>query len=201
MNIRPIDDLNNLFAIKDAVSEELIHELSQLNLMDMPWEPQKTQEQKNRRCIIVEPHSVFERIEKHINSKKSILEEVLQMKIESIWPAFWLDLEGFSITRHIDNSKVDKVMQLYLTNNDSSPTIFFDVDESEIYEKDTLQKYYYKDGEGPIPKVRHQFDCIQNTGYMMINNKTQLHGNPDMCIGPDEQRLSMYCHIIENIWC
>ena len=81
MNIRPIDDLNNLFAIKDAVSEELIHELSQLNLMDMPWEPQKTQEQKNRRCIIVEPHSVFERIEKHINSKKSILEEVLQMKI------------------------------------------------------------------------------------------------------------------------
>ena len=33
--IRPIDDLNNLFAIKDVVSEELIHELSQLNLMDL----------------------------------------------------------------------------------------------------------------------------------------------------------------------
>lgn len=198
MNIRPIDDLNNLFAIKDVVSEELIHELSQLNLMNLPYEPQITQEHKNRRCIIVEPNSIFERIDRHIDSKKSIVEEALAISIQQIWSVFWLDLEGFYMTRHIDNPSVTSVLQLYLTNNDSSPTIFFDIDESEIYEKDTLQKYYYKDGERPIPKVRHQFDCIQNTGYMMINNKTQLHGNPDMYIGADEQRLSMYCHIIEN---
>lgn len=196
MNIRPIDDLNNLFAIKDVVSEELIHELSQLNLMDLPYEPQKSQADKNRRCIVVEPNSVFDRINNHINSKKDIVEQLLEIEIAEIWGVFWLDLEGFYMRRHIDNPRVDRVLQVYLTNNDSSPTIFFNVDESKIIEKDTSQKYYYKDTE--VPPVRHQFDCIQNTGYMMLNNKTQLHGNPDMYIGPSEQRLSVYCHIFEK---
>ena len=36
---------------------------------------------------------------------------------------------------------------------------------------------------------------------MMVNGKTQLHGNPDMYIGPNEQRLSVYCHIIEKTKC
>ncbi len=153
MNISPVDGSNNLFTVKDVVSKELLHELSELNLMDVPWERQKKQEQKNRRCIIVEPNSVFDRINNHINSKKDIVGQSLGIEIAEIWGVFWLDLEGFSIGRHIDNPRVARVLQVYLTNNDSSPTIFFNADESTIVEKDTSQKYYYESKE--VPEVRH----------------------------------------------
>jgi len=199
MNITPIDDLNNLFAVKDVLTEELLRELSQVNLIDVPWEHQKSQEDKNRRSITVEPNSIFDRIDRHIDSKKSIVEEALAISIEQIWSVFWLDLETFRVSRHIDNPSVTSVLQVYLTNNESSPTIFYDVDESLIKTRDTPQKYYYEDTK--VPTIRHQFDCMQNTGYMMVNGKTQLHGNPDMYIGPNEQRLSVYCHIIEKTKC
>ena len=43
MKITPIDDTNNLYKVEDVISEELMNELSEINLLDVPWKKSRWQ--------------------------------------------------------------------------------------------------------------------------------------------------------------
>lgn len=186
MNIKPVDDLNNLFAVKDMLPEELLDELATIeDFMELQFTKEAGQEDWNRRTITVEPDSVFSKINQFINSQRELISASIGENIVMADPNYWIDLEEFTVGIHVDNPHVNVVMQLYLSDCDNAGTVFYNIEEDEIEVRDDAQKF----------SIRHAFDCVKNTGYIMINNKTQLHGNPEMLLSKDDFRLSAYCHL------
>ena len=194
MNIKPIDGLNNLFAIKDVLPEELLDELATIeDFMELPFTKMAGQEGWNRRTITVDPDSVFSKINQFINSQRELISASIGENIVMACPNYWMDLEEFTVGVHVDNPHVNIVMQLYLSDCDNAGTVFYNIEEDEIEIRDDAQKWWYNSPESI--SIRHAFDCVKNTGYIMINNKTQLHGNPEMLLSKDDFRLSAYCHL------
>lgn len=196
MNIKPVDDLNNLFAVKDVLPEELLDELATIeDFMELQFTKMAGQEYWNRRTITVEPDSVFSKINQFINSQRELISASIGENIVMACPNYWMDLEEFTVGVHVDNPNVNIVMQLYLSDCDNAGTIFYNIEEDEIEVRDDTQKWWYNSPTDTSVSIRHSFDCVKNTGYIMINNKTQLHGNPEMLLSKDDVRLSAYCHL------
>lgn len=196
MNIKPVDDLNNLFAVKDVLPEELLDELATIeDFMELQFTKMAGQEYWNRRTITVEPDSVFSKINQFINSQRELISASIGENIVMACPNYWIDLEEFTVGIHVDNPNVNIVMQLYLSDCDNAGTIFYNIEEDEIEVRDDAQKWWYNSPTDTSVSIRHSFDCVKNTGYIMINNKTQLHGNPEMLLSKDDVRLSAYCHL------
>jgi len=194
MKITPIDNKPNLFFIKNLIPDELLDELSTINLMELPFAKLKGQENWKRRTLEVESHSVFDKIFWCIDSQRELISSSIGLNIAYASPNYWLDLEGMTVGTHIDNPNVNVVMQLYLSDCDNAGTNFYNVKDSEIEIRDDEQKWWYNNTTVE-PRLRHAFECVKNTGYIMINDKTQLHGNPKMSLSKDDERLSLYCHL------
>jgi hypothetical protein len=195
MNIVAIDDRKDLFQIKDVISNETMDKLSKVELEDISWTKQEWQEHWKRRKLHVAPDSIFEQIEKEINSQSKLIGAVIGRTINNISVNFWLDLPGFTVTPHIDNPAVDVAFQLYLKDCDNAGTVFYNIEEDEIEIRDDAQKWHYFGDEVPS-SLRHTFNCVKNTGYIMLNNEKQLHGVPTT-LGKDDLRLSAYSHCRE----
>ena len=133
MNIKPIDGLNNLFAIKDVLPEELLDELATIeDFMELPFTKMAGQEGWNRRTITVEPDSVFSKINQFINSQRELISASIGENIVMACPNYWMDLEEFTVGVHVDNPHVNIVMQLYLSDCDNAGTVFYNIEEDEI---------------------------------------------------------------------
>jgi hypothetical protein len=191
--IQSIDNKNDLYTIKDIVSDELLHKLSQEILEAIPYQPMEWQEYLPRRKLSKLPGSVLSQIDEHINTQKDTIGKAINQTIEHIGTTFWFDQEGFTMGAHIDNPGVGKVMQIYLSDCEDAGTVFYDVSDDEIIIKDDAQKWHY-DGPHPPLKIRKAFDFTENNGYIMINNQLQLHGVPHK-LGKKQKRLSVYCYI------
>jgi len=192
MNIVAIDNKKDLFQIKDVISNETMNQLSEVNLLDISWTKQEWQEDWKRRKLDVAPDSVLEQIQKEINSQAKLIGAVIGRTITHINVNFWLDLSGFTVAPHIDNPAVDNAFQLYLKDCDNAGTVFYNIEEDEIEIRDDAQKWHYFGPIGRSNSIRHTFDCVKNTGYIMLNNKLQLHG-VSTTLGKDDLRLSAYC--------
>jgi hypothetical protein len=195
MNIVAIDDRKDLFQVKDVISNETMDKLSKVELEDISWTKQEWQEDWKRRKLDVASGSVLEQIEKEINSQAELIGVIIGRNIKNITANFWLDMPGFTVTPHIDNPGVDNAFQLYLKDCDNAGTVFYNPKDSEIETKDDEQFWYYIGDEVPS-SLRHTFDCVKNTGYIMLNNEKQLHGVPTT-LGKDDLRLSAYCYCME----
>lgn len=77
----------------------------------------------------------------------------------------WRDHEGYIISNHVDNERVVAAMQIYL-----SPTLT------------TLGTWFLDDIEIPF---------VQNTGYLMHNRNTMVHGMKNT-VPSGYTRLSLY---------
>jgi hypothetical protein len=195
MNIVAIDDRKDLFQVKDVISNETMEKLSKVKLEDISWTKQEWQEHWKRRKLHVAPDSIFEQIEKEINSQAELIGAIIGRNIKNITANFWLDMPGFTVTPHIDNPGVDNAFQLYLKDCDNAGTVFYNLKDSEIETKDDEQFWYYTGDKVPS-SLRHAFNCVKNTGYIMLNNEKQLHGVPTT-LGKDDLRLSAYCYCRE----
>jgi len=195
INIIAVDDRKDLFAVKDLITDELMNELSKVELKDISWTKMEWQEDWKRRKLEVESDSVFKQIEKEINSQAKLIGAVIGRTINNISVTFWLDLPGFTVTPHIDNPKVDNALQLYLKDCNNAGTSFYNPKDSEIETKDDEQFWHYIGDKVPS-SLRHTFNCVKNTGYIMLNNEKQLHGVPTT-LGKDDLRLSIYCYCRE----
>jgi len=194
MNITQIDNKPDLFFIKNLIPDELLDELSTINLMDLPFQIMSPDYWSMRRTLAVEFHSVFDKIFWCINSQRELISASIGCNLVQQSPTYWLDLEGMTVDTHIDNPNVNVVMQLYLSDCDNAGTNFYTIKDSEIDTRDDEQYWWYNNTTVE-PPIRHAFECVKNTGYIMINNKTQMHGNPTMLLSKDDERLSLYCHL------
>lgn len=195
MNIVAIDDRKDLFQIKDIISNETMDKLSKVELEDLPWTHMKAQEHWKRRKLRVMPDSIFKQITKEFDSQAELISAVIGRIITQIHVRYWLDMPGFTVTPHIDNPEVDIVLHLYLKDCDNAGTSFYNPKDSEIETKDDEQFWHYIGDEVP-GSLRHTFDCVKNTGYIMLNNEKQLHGVPTT-LGKDDLRLSAYCYCMK----
>jgi hypothetical protein len=103
MNIVAIDDRKDLFQVKDVISNKTMDKLSKVELEDVSWTKQEWQEDWKRRKLDVAPDSIFEQIQKEINSQAELIGAIIGRTIIHINVNFWLDLPGFTVTPHIDN--------------------------------------------------------------------------------------------------
>ena len=197
MSIIAIDDRTDLFAVKDLISDELMEKISKVELMDIPFTAMEWQEDWARRKLHnwYTPNSIFEQIEEELNSQSETIGKAIGRTVKEITTIFWLDLPGFTVIPHIDNPEVDVAFQLYLKDCDNIGTVFYNIEEEEIEIRDDAQRWHYV---GPrladeFSSIRHTFDCVKNTGYIMLNNKQQLHGVPTT-LSEDKLRLSAYCY-------
>ena len=191
MKITPVDDKCNLYKIEDVISEELMNKLSKVNLLDVPWIEPPWQEDWERRQLQYESNDVLIAVAQEINSHAKKVSEVTDLNITTIGSRFWLDTEGFQCIPHIDNPSVNIAFQLYLTDCDNVGTVFYHLNEEQVTSIDDEQHWHWNPGEHP-PEVRHTFEFKKNTGYIMLNNKTQLHGVPNK-LDKGMLRLSAYC--------
>ena len=191
MIISAVDERKDLFSVSGIVPTQLIDQISQDAVLQIPYGKQDWQNDIARRKLQVQSGSILEQIQTAIDNKKDLIGESIQKTINKVDSVFWLDEQGFTFSPHIDNPGVDQVMQIYLSDCVNAGTVFYNVDNHEVVDKDDDQHWHYE-GAVPPTSIRHTFEFKNNTGYVMINNRTQLHGVPHT-LGKTDFRLSVYC--------
>lgn len=174
MKITAVDSAKDLFLVEDIFAPELLSDLSTDNI---DWQGQRQQENFPRGVIDANTcpssHS-FYRMAEYLNGEyvESYFTKFFKRDTLLHVPRIWYDEPGFSMKEHIDgdqNPRLDVALQIYLGQNQGqSGTTFYHMDRS----------------------VRYDFEYNYNTGYLMKNNKSQLHGvKPN---SSEHTRLSLY---------
>jgi hypothetical protein len=153
MQITPVDQDTNLFFVKDVFPQTLVDKIISTDWLVLPWQRQEGQESWARRRIqnqtlawTSEWDECCRELWPYIG--KSIGFEVL----DYYGTAWWLDESGFTCAMHTDG-EMPGAMQITWIGNLNLGTAF----------------YHYKNSNA----VRHQFEVLPNTGYIMINRPTQ----------------------------
>jgi len=192
MIITPIDANKDLYSIKDIIPQTLLQEIDSIDISNLNYDKWDWYDH-SRKKIDVASGSLFNRLQKHMLDSKNKMSDLLEFEVKHIDSTFWLDQSGFTFPVHTDNPGVNVAMQIYLNDCDNAGTTFYQISENDIREQNDAQHWHYV-GENPPTNVRHTFDFIKNTGYLMVNHKTQLHGVPGK-LKDGQHRLSMYCWI------
>ena len=193
MTFDQVDDQTDLYQVKNIIPEHLLKELKKLPLEAMAFTKQEWQGHIARRKLAVFPGSVLAQIQDTINQKQNQIGDFLSTKVAHIDSYFWYDLEGFTFPPHIDNPGVRTVMQIYLSDCPGHGTVFYQINDDDVEDRDDSQQWHYT-STSLTPNKRKEFEFKENTGYLMINNRRQLHGVPGV-LGPSKTRLSVYCLI------
>jgi len=176
-----VDNQNNLFAVSNCIDSDLVSKFNNEPVDQYNYTKQEWQEDYPRRLLIPHKQSTLEQIQQDILSKYPDVTGV----------SFWYDLPGFTMATHIDNPAVEKVMQFYIGQaNAEAGTTFYTVTDEDVEVRDDDQQWYLKNGHY---NVRHHFDFLPNTGYIMYNTKTQAHGVPYV-VTENDFRVSAYCY-------
>ena len=187
LTIVPLDNSNNLFYVENLYPDDLLVELLGEDFMNYEYTAQEWQESKPRRRLTYTQANdnmhLLSRMRNYLNSadkRKEIETKLGMQEISQIDSSYWLDMPGFNMGTHLDNSAVGVAMQICLgVNQRNLGTCFYH------YSADTDVKDF---------PVRKQFEYRLNTGYIMINDATQWHGCPNTV--PDNTfRLTSYSYL------
>ena len=174
MNIAPIDDGHDLFAISNVFPHELLTKLQTKDLSKYNWEKENMQQELLRYRLLYDTNDILYELEQCVNQKNIIkqLSDTFSETFHGVSCNFWLDKPGYTITNHPDNPAVKHVIQIFLwPNHKNLGTIFYNKDSS----------------------IRKQFNYQVNTGYIM-KNVYQIHGMTQP-VPQDSIRFSLYGHI------
>lgn len=181
MQITPVDQDNNLFAVTDVFSQTLVDQILSTDWLSLPWKRQGGQELWSRRCIDNLALSWINEWDQTCQHLWSVMGQEIGYKLSNYQgTAWWLDEPGFTCTMHTDG-EMPGAMQMTWIGNANLGTSF----------------YHYKN----VNTLRHQFEVSPNTGYIMINRPTadgyrilQWHAmlNP---VPVDQYRISSYSWI------
>lgn len=170
MKITPVDSKQDLFYVENFYPDNLLEAFCNQDHTSVPWKKEDWQIEYPRRRLIQTAGSIYDEMNKHVNSKIETISQVTKVNFMCADTGFWLDEPSFSMSPHLDNSGVFASMQVFLNNNASNlGTTFYNSDKT----------------------VRFQPDYKINTGYIMINNEAQIHGmtNP---VPENSYRISSY---------
>ena len=175
MKITPVDSKNDLFFVENIYPQNLIDDLNVLDHLLTPSRSEDMQQDWPRKKLY-HTESVYDIINRYVQSIQAIIEQSVHTKFRSCETAFWLDLPGFDMESHLDNDGVYAAMQIYLRENSKPmPTVFYNSDGS----------------------VRFEPEYRVNSGYLMLNNKNQWHTMP-YTVPENEYRLTSYTWFWRN---
>jgi hypothetical protein len=170
MNITAVDSTADLFRVDSIYPLELLAEFAATDHLQTEWKKEDWQDQYPRRRLIYGPDSVYAQLENCVRAHLHSISTIVGIDIVACDTGFWLDLPGFCMSPHLDNSGVSASMQVYLNINESSlGTVFYNLDGS----------------------IRYQSPYAENTGYIMINGPQQTHGM-DNPVPDSSYRISSY---------
>lgn len=146
MQVTPVDQENNLFCVKQAVTSSLADKVLATDWLALPWERQSGQELWARKRVINSAIPWIDEWHTCLEQSWSSLEQQLGIKIRPYQgTAFWIDEPGFTCSMHTDGEMPGSVQLIW----QGSGTTF----------------YWYKDPSA----VRYQVSSQPNSGYVMIN--------------------------------
>jgi len=191
--ITPIDHKNDLFQVKNLIPTDLLEAVNEIDLDAMPYKKMDWQEFVSRKALQPQDGSAMVELQNYIQTLQNELSDALSFKVHKISSTFWLDEKDFTFPAHIDNPGVNTAMQIYLNDCPNTGTTFYQCESEQVEDRNDSQKWYYT-GEMPPKSIRHQFAFEKNNGYIMINNRTQLHGMIGK-LDETQRRFSLYCWI------
>ena len=193
MIITPIDDQNNLFAVENVYSAELIAEIQTLDLMLYPNKNAGEQD-KRRRNLVFGSRDILHQLNVETTANLEKISEAIGILIGGNDAHVWLDHDQFKMGIHLDNPGVDVVMQVYLIPNISTigTKFYYNLGASG---NDNLDRHMRWNPD--LNNLRHDFPYIVNTGYIMINAPEQFHGIP-YSVPKDTLRCSSYTYLFRQ---
>jgi len=181
MQITPVDQDNNLFAVTDVFPQQLVDKIIQTKWSELPWQRQEGQESWRRRRIDSSVLMWNHEWDQICQQLWPVLEQSIGYRMLNYQgTAWWLDEPGFTCAMHTDG-EMPGAMQMTWIGDINLGTSF----------------YHYKQSAA----LRHQFAVLPNTGYIMINRlqpegyrKLQWHAmlNP---VPTTQFRISSYSWI------
>ena len=167
MQITPVDQDNNLFAIVDLMPQSLVDKITQTPWLSLQYKLEEGNRNLRRRVLnnqlswinewhdcIVQAWDVIE--------KESGCEHLECRNSDST--GFWIDMPTYTCPIHTDGELPGSMQMYWVGSNSDIGTTW----------------YQYRDH---LDKIRHAFKFVPNTGYIMINNpesngyrKLQWHG-------------------------
>jgi hypothetical protein len=187
MNIRPIDEHNNLFFIENLFPQNIVDAILKTDWLSLKWCRQEGQESWIfRKKIETENLPWIQAWDEHLIATLPTIENLIGKKFTGYQgTGWWLDEPGFLCPIHTDGEMPGALHLTWIGANDSLGTTF----------------YHYKNEKF----VRHKFQFISNSGYIMINTADkvayrhlQWHGMLST-IPKNSYRLTSYTWLAEKI--
>lgn len=155
MQIRPVDNENNLFLVENIMPPELVRKVLATDWLGLPWARQEGQENWKRRRI---DNSAIPWIKEWDDYASKIWPDIalhIGRELEGYQgTAFWVDEPGFTCSMHTDGELPGSMHLTWFGARHTHGTAF----------------YWYKDPD----KLRYQFPMIPNNGYIMINKPDEI---------------------------
>jgi hypothetical protein len=168
---------HRLWHVSDLLPQEQLNEILAIQWTELPWQKENLQENWPRRKITNDDSRVRQ-VNRYIEKCLPTINQSLGTEFQSCHGHWWLDEPGFTCSMHTDGH-LPNAMQLYwIMPSDQYGTGF----------------YHFKNTNS----LKHQFDSVPNSGYIMLNHldpdgsqPLQWHGmfNP---VPADAYRLSSY---------
>lgn len=149
MHITKLDDVNDLYAIEEAIPAALVAKILSTSWLDLPWIRQEGQESWARRRI--EDDAIAWLPEWHLACSAiwQSIADALEVDLEPYGgTAWWLDEPGFTCALHTDGEMPGSMQLTWIGARPDLGTCF----------------YWYKDPA----TLRHRFPMKPNSGYVMI---------------------------------
>jgi hypothetical protein len=168
MKIAAVDDRKDLFYIENFYPSWALYLLD--NYENFDYDPVIVEGQAVRRNLKLSfPSNVL--LPVFSSQACKTISKQLGQKIHLVDMALWLDMPGYTMSKHRDHLDHVKIgIQIYLSDS--------------CHDLGTC--FYHSAGD-----IRHKFQYKKNTGYLMINNQDQIHAAPEV-VKENNIRLSAY---------
>jgi hypothetical protein len=182
MQLVPIDHINNLFQVSNAVPSDLEKKIVSTDWTRLQFVKQPGQETWSRRLIINDQLEWIDQWNQEMHNSWQKLQEIMKVELYPyVQTAFWLDESGFTCGIHTDGDLAGS-LQLNWIGDKNLATEFYHT--NNFYDKRFSQPF------------------IPNTGYAMVNmpgkdssRYLQWHGmlNP---VPPNTIRVTSYVWLL-----
>ena len=150
MQITAIDQEQNLFIVSNMAPPDLVHKILATDWMSLAWQRQPGQEGWSRRRINHTEISWIEEWHAYCNGAWADIALHTGHDMAPYYDtAWWVDEPGFCCSMHTDGEMPGAMQLTWHSTSPNNGTAF----------------YWSNNGK----QLRHQFPCVPNTGYIMIN--------------------------------
>ena len=160
-----------LWLVEDVYPIEIVNTCQTQDIESYPWislQDSKYSQAHTPRRVLDTTQGIFAELNKCMVELLPQVKELTQLPISNLYTDVWADYEGYTLPMHIDNDAIYITMQVYLTPGDINLGTSFS---------------------------EHTIPYKPNTGYLMVNSPSSLHGMLHT-VPKDFIRLSSYTRFL-----